>query len=179
MLPYPVIRRLQPACPSFEGSSFHYLVTSLLPCLSFCLSPVFSSSCALFCTSQTRNSFPFNHFRTLWPKHPGWGSSSFAEHGSPVMVHSPMLSPAFATHPRNPRLTSFLATLPKSSSRKFNYCHTYVPPHAPLPACPPWRATDPSPPEGQALTVLFSDHWSRITLFRQFGGCFPRPLSAN
>jgi len=30
----------------------------------------------------------------------------------------------FATHPRNPRLTPFLATLPKTRSRKFFICHT-------------------------------------------------------
>lgn len=33
--------------------------------------PLFSYSCALFCTLRSVNSFPVNHFRTLSPKHPG------------------------------------------------------------------------------------------------------------
>ena len=50
----------------------HYVITSLRRL--FGLSPVFSFSCALFCTSQ--NTFPrlFNRFRTLSSKHPGWVS---------------------------------------------------------------------------------------------------------
>jgi hypothetical protein len=36
--------------------------------------PLFSYSYALFCTMQYSNSFSFNSFRTLCPKHPGWGS---------------------------------------------------------------------------------------------------------
>src|SRR6266446_6834767 len=37
------------------------------------LSPFFSDSCGLFCTHQNHNSFVFNRFQTLCPKHPGWG----------------------------------------------------------------------------------------------------------
>ncbi len=39
----------------------------------FELSPVFSNSCALFCTHQNHNSFIFMRFRTLCTKQPGWG----------------------------------------------------------------------------------------------------------
>ena len=40
----------------------------------FTLSPFFSHSCALFCTLEISNSFPFNRLRTLCQKHLGWGS---------------------------------------------------------------------------------------------------------
>ena len=44
------------------------------------------------------------------------------------------LTPLFATHPRNPRLTSFLATHPKPHSCKSFVCHTSeTPPGAPRP----------------------------------------------
>ncbi len=37
------------------------------------LFPLFSYSCALFCTRAKHNSFVFMHFHTLCEKHPGWG----------------------------------------------------------------------------------------------------------
>ena len=37
------------------------------------LSPFFSNHCALFCTHEKLNSFPFNRFRTLCEKPPGVG----------------------------------------------------------------------------------------------------------
>jgi hypothetical protein len=37
------------------------------------------------------------------------------------------LSPVFATDPRKRPITPFLATLPKTRSRKSNHCHTYDP----------------------------------------------------
>jgi len=43
---------------------------SLIP---YPLSPSFSYSCALFCANEKLNSFIFNCFRTLCPKHPGGG----------------------------------------------------------------------------------------------------------
>jgi hypothetical protein len=42
----------------------------------FDLSPFHSSSCALFCTQENPNSFPFNRFRTLCEKPPGVGGYS-------------------------------------------------------------------------------------------------------
>ncbi len=38
--------------------------------------PLFSYSYALFCFMQSSNSFLLNSFRTLCPKHPGWGTST-------------------------------------------------------------------------------------------------------
>jgi hypothetical protein len=35
--------------------------------------PLFSYSCALFCTDKKVNSLVFRHYRTLWQKHGGWG----------------------------------------------------------------------------------------------------------
>ena len=37
------------------------------------LRPLFSCSCALFCTRTKLNSFVFKRFHTLCKKHPGWG----------------------------------------------------------------------------------------------------------
>jgi hypothetical protein len=42
----------------------------------FDLSPFHSSTCALFCTQENPNSFPFNRFRTLCEKPPGVGGYS-------------------------------------------------------------------------------------------------------
>jgi hypothetical protein len=58
-----------------EGSFFSYLI--LLPSVTSHQSPshhvtsFFSRSCALFCTLQIHNGFPFHHFRTLYPNHRG------------------------------------------------------------------------------------------------------------
>src|SRR6266436_4404986 len=40
------------------------------------LFPVFSNSCALFCTHARLNPFIFKRFRTLCKKPPGWGEGS-------------------------------------------------------------------------------------------------------
>ncbi len=39
--------------------------------------PLFSYSYALFCTAQSANPFAFNALRTLYAKHPGWGTPPF------------------------------------------------------------------------------------------------------
>ena len=44
------------------------------------LSPVFSHSCALFCTQQALNSLVFNRFRTLCNKTPGVGARLLSSH---------------------------------------------------------------------------------------------------
>src|SRR5260370_30453965 len=53
-----------PFSPNLESASRH---SSQRP------SPFFSHSCALFCTHAKFNSFLFNRFHTLYPKHPGEG----------------------------------------------------------------------------------------------------------
>jgi hypothetical protein len=54
------------ACPVLRRSAHQYHSMGLTR-------PLFSYSYALFCTLQSVNSFPLNHFRTLSTKHPGWG----------------------------------------------------------------------------------------------------------
>src|SRR5215472_542352 len=45
----------------------------------FRLTSFLSRSCALICTLEIHNFFPFNRFRTLGPKHPGWGCPFHSE----------------------------------------------------------------------------------------------------
>ncbi len=66
----PLLRE-PPACistiPNLERVSCHLQPDS---------SSLFSDSSRLFCTLTKLNSFLFMYFRTLWPKHPGWGQGS-------------------------------------------------------------------------------------------------------
>src|SRR5258708_40358740 len=55
-------------------------ITSRLSPFPYPLFPVFSCSCALFCTHQKDNSFLFKRFHTLCEKHPGWGEGSTLIH---------------------------------------------------------------------------------------------------
>jgi hypothetical protein len=52
------------------------------------LCPLFSYSCALFCTHQKLNSFIFSRFCTLWQKRPGWGEGGTADQPSLPSVRS-------------------------------------------------------------------------------------------
>ena len=69
-----LIPALSPKNPSFVfirlrtlANSVHLFYSRPLSC------PLFSYSCALFCTQEKRNSFIFRRFRTLCAKHGGWG----------------------------------------------------------------------------------------------------------
>src|SRR5436309_11644709 len=53
--------------------------------------PLFSYTCALFCTPQNLNSRLFKQFRTLRQKHPGWGAGD-------VLLTSPRRTASVA-HP--------------------------------------------------------------------------------
>ncbi len=60
----------------------------------------------------------------------GGGSPFSASCPPSANSYSPLfLSLLFATHPRNPQLTPFFATLPKTPSRKSFACHTCDTPH--------------------------------------------------
>ena len=167
MIAYPVTLRLQPRqdLPCLPVSASRLSASNLEH-----LSPLFSACSALFCTPETRNPFPFNRFRTLCQKHPGW-ASSFSRNtdhrlrttSSLATRHSSLATKCFACH-----------TSAKSAANLFP-CHTSRNPVSQVLCLPQIQG----PPEGQAFAVLFSDHWSQISLFCQFGGCFPSPLSAN
>src|SRR5437667_3885130 len=69
-----LIPALSPKNPSFVlirlrtlANSVHLFYSRPLSC------PLFSYSCALFCTQEKRNSFIFRRFRTLCAKHGRWG----------------------------------------------------------------------------------------------------------
>ncbi len=53
------------------------------------LTPLFSYSSALFCIIKNTISIPFNLFRTLCTKHPGWGAScsSLVRRDRPTLIH--------------------------------------------------------------------------------------------
>src|SRR5258708_6780701 len=59
---------VSPLFAALTDSLYHYDFAALI-------SPAFSYRCALFGTLRNVNSFPYNHLRTLWQKHPGVGVS--------------------------------------------------------------------------------------------------------
>src|SRR5579859_1846949 len=82
------------------------------------------------------------------------------------------LTPAFATHPRNPYLTPLLATLPKPPSRKSFLCHTCSP-LPPLSALPIQLSTFNFQPSYNLPYILPSSVSSNpfvFTLFKKLPG---------
>ncbi len=76
-----------------------------------CLNSSFSYSSALFCTARSRISFSFNSFRTLYLKHPGWGSPSASANSVPSALKSTRsFTPCdpFETHHRRVAAISFI-----------------------------------------------------------------------
>lgn len=59
----------RPCNPSYAHRKSHHRYHSVELTL-----PLFSYSCALFCTAQSAILNPFNTFHTLCAEHPGWGS---------------------------------------------------------------------------------------------------------
>jgi hypothetical protein len=84
---------------SDSQTSKHFDIFPTYP-LSF---QILAYSFAIFCTRQNLNPFPFNRFRTLCKKTPGWGSgqsfnptgqgTSVTEHQSRVTSHQSLPSP--------------------------------------------------------------------------------------
>jgi hypothetical protein len=97
-----------PSCPCSGGPSGPRLSLTPSPSASrlslFAKKPenvslLFSYSYTLFCRAQNAKPLTFKRFRTLWQKHPGWGShlsnervqsvpGSFSDHDSPNTNHN-------------------------------------------------------------------------------------------
>jgi hypothetical protein len=87
MLPFPMLSSTSTPAPRSPVVPSPPLYKSPHQCHSMGVtSPLFSYSYALFCTAKNPNPFLFIFFRTLYPKHPGWGSVAQAS-------ACPLLSP--------------------------------------------------------------------------------------